>query len=147
MMLNADIAATLRQARTVAVVGLSARSHRPSYAVAAYLQQQGYRIIPVNPKEEGTSILGEHCYASLDHAVQAAQRQGRRIDIVDCFRRSAEIPPIVNDAIRLGLGCVWMQQGVINDEAAGKALQAGIKVVMDRCIKVDHTIFNIPRKE
>ncbi|GGC94839.1 CoA-binding protein [Undibacterium terreum] len=147
MMINTDIAATLRNARTIAVVGLSAKSHRPSYGVAAYLQQHGYKIIPVNPMEEGSSILGEPCHASLDDAVTAAQQQGLQIDIVDCFRRSEEIPAIVDDAIRLGLGCVWMQQGVIHEEAAAKALQAGIKVMMDRCIKVDHTIFNIPRKD
>ncbi|MES2106501.1 MAG: CoA-binding protein [Pseudomonadota bacterium] len=147
MMINTDIAATLRKASTIAVVGLSAKSHRPSYEVAGYLQQHGYRILPVNPMEQGASILGEACHASLDHAVQAAQRQGIQIDIVDCFRRSEEIPPIVDDMIRLGLGCIWMQQGVINTGAADKALAAGIRVVMDRCMKVDHAIFNIPRKE
>lgn len=147
MPINADIAATLSQARTIAVVGLSPRSYRPSYGVAAYLQQQGYRIIPVNPKEEGTVILGEHCYASLDAAVQAARRQHTPIDIVDCFRRAEDMPPVVDEAIRLGLPCVWMQLGVTHPAAAGKALQAGLRVMMDRCIKVDHALFEIPRKQ
>ncbi|MES2073670.1 MAG: CoA-binding protein [Pseudomonadota bacterium] len=145
-MINADIAAILRSARIIAVVGLSAKSHRPSHEVAAYMQQQGYRIVPVNPMEEGSTILGEHCHASLAEAAQAVQRQGARIDIVDCFRRSDDIPPIVDEAIRLGLDCVWMQQGVIHLQAAEKAAAAGIKVVMDRCVKLDHLIFNIARK-
>lgn len=146
-MINADIAAILRSASTIAVVGLSAKSQRPSHEVAAYMQQHDYRIIPVNPMEAGSTILGEHCYASLSDAVSAAQRQGIRIDIVDCFRRSGDIPPIVDEAIRLGLGCIWMQQGVTHLRAAEKAAAAGIKVVMDRCIKLDHVIFNIARKE
>ncbi|MFZ6645620.1 CoA-binding protein [Undibacterium sp. TJN25] len=145
-MTSKEIASLLQSASTIAVVGLSPRPSRPSYDVAAYLQRQGYRIVPVNPVEEGATLLGEHCYASLDDAVRALRLQGRQIDIVDCFRRSEEIPAIVDEAIRLGLKCVWMQLGVIHAEAARKAEAAGMQVVMDKCIKIEHGSLNIPTK-
>jgi predicted CoA-binding protein len=122
----------------IAVVGLSNRPDRPSYDVTAYMQRQGYRIVAVNPMYAGQQILGEHCYASLTEAAQALAGQVR-IDIVDCFRKSGDIPPVVDEAIAIGATCVWMQQGIVND-AAAKAEAAGLAVIMDRCIKVDHAM-------
>jgi len=123
----------------IAVVGLSNRPDRPSYDVTAYMQRQGYRIVAVNPMYAGQQILGEHCYASLTEAAQALAGQVT-ISIVDCFRKSADIPPVVDEAIAIGADCVWMQQGIVNDAAAAKAEAAGLKVVMDRCIKIDHAM-------
>ena len=119
----------LRNAKTIAVVGLSSRRSRPSYGVSEYMQSNGYRIIPVNPNE--TEILGEKVFASLDEIPE-------RIDIVDIFRRPECVPEIVDAAIRIGAKGVWMQEGVIHDEAAGKARAAGLEVVMDRCILKEH---------
>jgi predicted CoA-binding protein len=123
----------------IAVVGLSNRPDRPSYDVTAYMQRQGYRIVAVNPMYAGQQILGEHCYASLTEAAQALAGQVR-IDIVDCFRKSGDIPPVVDEAIAIGATCVWMQQGIVNAAAAAKAEAAGLAVIMDRCIKVDHAM-------
>ena len=123
----------------IAVVGLSNRPDRPSYDVSGYMQRQGYRIVAVNPMYAGEQILGEHCYASLTDAAQALAGQVK-IDIVDCFRKSADIPPVVDEAIAIGATCVWMQQGIVNDAAAATAEAAGLKVIMDRCIKVDHAM-------
>ena len=123
----------------IAVVGLSNRPDRPSYDVTAYMQRQGYRIVAINPMYAGQQILGEHCYASLTEAAQALTGQVT-ISIVDCFRKSADIPPVVDEAIAIGADCVWMQQGIVNDAAAAKAEAAGLKVIMDRCIKVDHAM-------
>lgn len=123
----------------IAVVGLSNRPDRPSYDVTAYMQRQGYRIVAVNPMYAGQQILGEHCYASLTEAAEALAGQVR-IDIVDCFRKAADIPPVVDEAIAIGAACVWMQQGIVNHAAAAKAEAAGLKVIMDRCIKVDHAM-------
>jgi predicted CoA-binding protein len=123
----------------IAVVGLSNRPDRPSYDVTAYMQRQGYRIVAVNPMYAGQQILGEYCYASLTEAAQALAGQVR-IDIVDCFRKSGDIPPVVDEAIAIGATCVWMQQGIVNDAAAAKAEAAGLAVIMDRCIKVDHAM-------
>lgn len=128
----------LRQARTIAVVGLSAREDRPSHEVAAYLQAQGYRIIPVNPTYAGTRILGEHCYATLTQAAQAVTPETGKIDIVDCFRRSDQVASVVDEAIAIGAGAVWMQLGVRDEQAARKARAAGLAVVMDRCMKIEH---------
>ncbi len=119
----------LRSARTIAVVGLSGKRFRPSYGVAEYLQDAGYRIIPVNPAE--TSVLGENCYPDLDSVPDP-------IDIVDVFRRSEFVPEIVNAAIRKGAKAVWMQEGVVHEEAARRAEQAGLAVIMDRCILKEH---------
>jgi uncharacterized protein len=121
----------LRHCRTIAVVGLSPNPQRDSHGVAAYLQAHGYRIIPVNPN--ATEVLGEKCYATL---VEAAQHEA--IDLVDCFRNSADIPPIVDDAMAIGAKAVWMQLGVSHPAAAAKAEAAGLLVVQDRCIKIDH---------
>ena len=115
----------LRNAKTIAVVGLSSRRARPSYGVSEYMQSRGYRIIPVNPNE--TEVLGERAYSSLNDVPE-------HIDIVDIFRRSECVPEIVDAAIRIGARAVWMQEGVIHEEAASKARGAGLEVVMDRCI-------------
>jgi uncharacterized protein len=127
----ARIAHILEHFRTIAVVGISAKPHRDSHEVAAYLQRHGYRIVPVNPNE--TEVLGERCYPSL---TEAARHE--RIDLVDCFRNSADIPPLVDEAIAIGAKAVWMQLGVRHAEAAVKAEFAGLWVVQDRCIKLDH---------
>ena len=119
----------LRSAKTIAVVGLSSRRSRPSYGVSEYMQSRGYRIIPVNPNE--TEVLGEKACASLEEIPE-------HIDIVDIFRRAECVPDIVDSAIRIGAKGVWMQEGVVHDEAAGKARAAGLEVVMDRCILKEH---------
>jgi hypothetical protein len=128
----------LAKSHVIAVVGLSAQNHRPSYGVARYMQAHGYRIIPVNPKYAGTYILDELCYATLAEANTALAKENLKIDIVDCFRQSSAIEPIADDAIAIGAKCLWMQLGVINDVAAQKAEHAGMTAVADRCIKVDH---------
>lgn len=122
---------------TIAVVGLSANTSRPSFDVARAMQAYGYRIIPVNPILAGTSILGEHCYATLAEAATALQTDGIGIDIVNCFRKSADIMPIADAAIAIGARVLWMQMGVVNEAAAASARAAGLQVVMDRCIKID----------
>jgi hypothetical protein len=124
-----QIAEILRVGRTIAVVGLSAKRYRPSYGVAEYMQRAGYRIIPVNPHE--TEVLGEKCYPDVESVPEP-------IDIVDIFRRSEFVPEIVEAAIRKGAKVVWMQEGVIHEEAARRAREAGLEVVMDRCILKDH---------
>ena len=126
---DADMIEMLRAARTIAVVGLSSKRMRPSYGVAAYLQRHGYRIIPVNPAE--TEVLGEKAYASLSEVPE-------RIDIVDVFRRSDAVPEVVDEAVRLGVPYLWLQEDVIHEIAAERARAAGIKVVMDRCILKEH---------
>ena len=128
---NGDpIAEILKSSKTIAVVGLSNRKFRPSYGVAGYLKSVGYRIIPVNPNE--TEILGEKSYARLEDIPE-------KVDIVDIFRRSEFVLEIVDSAIRIGARAVWMQEGVVNPEAAGKARQAGLFVSMDLCILKEHT--------
>ena len=119
----------LRQSHTIAVVGLSGKRFRPSYGVAEYMQRAGYRIIPVNPQER--EVLGEKSYPDLDSVAEA-------IDIVDIFRRSEFVPEIVEAAIRKGAKVIWMQEGVIHEDAARRAIDAGLTVVMDRCILKDH---------
>lgn len=121
----------LRDAKVIAVVGLSDKQHRVSHRVAAYLQKQGYRIVPVHPRLVGKQVLGETCYAEL-HSVP------ERIDIVDIFRRSDLVGPVVDEAIAVGAGAVWMQEGIVNEEAASLAETAGLDVVMDRCTMADH---------
>ncbi len=123
----------LAETRTIAVVGLSANPERPSNEVAQYLIQHGFRVIPVNPVHAGTEILGQRCYASLTEAAAAG-----RIDLVDCFRKSSEIVPIAREAVAIGARCLWMQLGVVNEEAAKLARDAGLDVVMDHCVKIAH---------
>jgi predicted CoA-binding protein len=119
----------LRDCRTIAIVGLSAEWHRPSFFVAKYLQQHGYRVIPVNPRYE--TILGERCYASLD-------RIEGKVDMVDVFRRTEDVLPFAKQAVEIGARCLWQQIGVVNTEAANIASAAGLDVVMDRCVKIEH---------
>lgn len=123
------IGALLEQARTIAVVGLSDSPLRPSHGVSAYMQHHGYRIIPVNPNIKGA--LGEKAVASLSDVKE-------KVDIVDVFRRSENVPEVVDEAIKLGVSAIWMQEGVIHEPAAKKARDAGIFVVMDRCILKEH---------
>jgi uncharacterized protein len=117
--------------RTVAVVGISPKEDRPSYLVASYLQSKGFRVIPVRP--DGDRILGEKVYRQLKEIPAEIE-----IDAVDVFRKSEDVPPIVDEAIERGAKVVWMQEGVIHEGAAAKAERAGMKVVMDRCMKKDH---------
>lgn len=128
----------LASSKTVAIVGLSTKPDRPSHEVAEYLQRNGYRIIPVNPAYAGTRILDEQCYATLADASEAVRKEGGKIDIVDCFRKSEEVGAAVDEAIAIGAPCVWLQLGVVNEAAADRAEQAGLAVVMDRCIKIEH---------
>jgi len=126
-----EIAALLRSARIIAIVGLSTDSSRPSQRVARQLQSFGYRIIPVTPMAD--SILGEKAVADLDHLPDVL-RPGERVDIVDVFRRPEHVAAIVEDCVRLHMPALWLQDGVIDDAAACKAVRAGIVTVMDRCI-------------
>ena len=119
--------------RTIAVVGLSPKPHRASFDVSRYMQAAGYRIIPVNPN--ATEVLGEKAYATLKEAAQH-----EKIDLVNCFRNSEDIPPIVEDAIAIGAKAVWMQLGVSNAAAAASAEAAGLLVVQDKCLKIDHRV-------
>ena len=119
----------LREARVLAVVGLSAEWHRPSYFAAKYMQEHGYRVIPVNPMYE--EVLGEKCYKRLADIPD-------KVDIVDCFRKSGEIPSLADDAIAIGAKVLWMQLGVTNAGARAKAEAAGLEVVEDRCVKIEH---------
>jgi predicted CoA-binding protein len=126
----------LGSCKTIAVVGLSPQWHRPSFFAAKYMQAHGYRIVPVNPT--ATEILGEPCYPSVTAAAQALAARGERIDTVDCFRRTEDIPPIADEAIAIGAKCLWQQIGVVNEAAAAKARAAGLDTVMDRCVKIEH---------
>ena len=119
----------LREARVLAVVGLSAEWHRPSYFAAKYMQEHGYRILPVNPRYE--SILGERCWPTLSAIPE-------RIDIVDVFRRTEDVLPIAREAIAIGARCLWQQIGVMNVEADRIAVEAGLDSVMNRCVKIEH---------
>lgn len=119
----------LQECRTIAVVGLSANWHRPSFFAAKYLQDHGYRIIPVNPAYP--EVLGERCYARLAEIPEP-------VDVVDCFRRSEEIPPLAEQAVSIGAKVLWLQLGVINEAAAEIARQGGLTVVSDRCMKIEH---------
>ena|SRR6266850_273772 len=125
----AAIERILDECRTIAVVGLSSTPTRPSHGVAAYMQRAGYRVIPVNPNER--EVLGEKAYASLAEAPE-------RIDLVDVFRRSEEAAAAVDEAIGIGAKAVWLQEGVIDHDAAQRALDAGLLVVMDRCWLKEH---------
>ena len=139
MMPDADaIRALLTESRTIAVVGLSTKPERPSYGVAKYLQLHGYRVVPVNPMHAAEQILGEYCYATLAEAANAVNSAGGKIDIVDCFRKSEYVAPVVDETIAIGARCVWMQLGVVDQQAAARAQAAGLMVVMDKCIKIEH---------
>jgi len=128
---DAEMVAILSSAKTIAVVGLSDKPDRDSYRVAAYLQQHGYRIVPVNPA--AAEILGERSYADLGSIPAEI-----RLDVVDIFRKPEFIPPVVDAAIARGASAVWMQLGLVHSAAAAAARAAGLAIVMDRCIKVEH---------
>ncbi|MFQ5993831.1 MAG: CoA-binding protein [Acidiferrobacterales bacterium] len=119
----------LQDNRTVASVGLSANWYRPSFFAAKYLQEHGYRVIPVNPRYE--EILGEKCYPSLRDIPDS-------VDVVQIFQHPSQVPPFVEDAIKIGAKVVWMQLGIANEEAAERARQAGLEVVMNHCMKIEH---------
>jgi len=123
----------LQGSRTIAIVGLSPRPERDSHHVAQYLQQQGYHIVPVNPMAADQHILGERCWPSLSEAARH-----HRIDVVDVFRNSAEVPPIADEAVAIGAQTLWLQQGVRHDDAAACARAAGLRVVQDRCMLLEH---------
>jgi predicted CoA-binding protein len=126
-----QIANLLKNAKTVAVIGLSDDETKPSYGVSLYMQNSGYRIVPINPKID--EALGEKAYPSLTEAAEA-----EKIDIVDVFRRPDAVPAIVDEVIALGIPALWLQESVVHEEAAAKARAAGIFVVMDRCILKEH---------
>jgi predicted CoA-binding protein len=126
----------LKRAKTIAVVGLSDDPEKPSYSVSKYLQSRGYRIVPVNPKLSEWS--GEKAYASLSEAAKA-----EKIDIVDVFRCSDAVPAIVDEVLALGIPALWLQEGVVHEEAAEKARQAGVVVVMDKCILKEHRRYGL----
>jgi predicted CoA-binding protein len=133
-----SISQILKDSKTIAVVGLSNKPDRDSYKVAKYMQEHGYRILPVNPGYAGQQILGEAVHASLQDAAGALAASGQRIDIVDCFRKAEEIPALARDAIAVRAGCLWMQLGIENRAAADLARAAGLDVVMDQCAKMAH---------
>jgi len=133
-----DIADLLRNARTIAVVGASDRPDRPSYGVMKFLQDWGYRVLPVNPQITGEHVLGEFVWRELAQI-------GIPIDIVDIFRRPEAAGEAVNQAIFVGAKAVWMQLGVINEEAAARAEAAGLKVVMDRCPHIEIPRLRLPK--
>jgi len=124
-----EVVELLKSAKTVAVVGISHKEDRDSYKVAKYLKEHGYKIIPVNPKYK--EVLGEPCYPDLKSIPE-------KIDVVDIFRKVDAIPGIVDEAIAVGAGAVWMQLGLAHNESAEKARQAGLKVVMNKCMKIEH---------
>ena len=126
----------LATCRTLAVVGQSPQWHRPSFFAAKYMQEHGYTIVPVNPT--ASEILGQRCYPSVTAAAQALAKEGRKIDLVDCFRKTEDIPPIAAEAIAIGAKCLWQQIGVLNEQAAAKARAAGLDTVMNRCVKIEH---------
>ena len=144
MLHTPDTISTLRglltQCRTIAVVGLSPQWHRPSYFAANYMQAHGYRIVPVNPlvARDGGQILGETAYASVTEAAQALAAQGGHIDMVDCFRKSEDIPPLAEEAIAVGARCLWLQLGVLHEAAGLRAEAAGLQVIQNRCVKIEH---------
>ena len=128
----------LKESKTIAVVGLSPRPDRPSHEVARYLQEHGYRIVPINPGMHGKQILGEVCFASLREAAAALAPKGVQIDMVDCFRKSEDIPPLAEDAIAIGARFLWLQLGVRNDNAVRRAEEAGLLAVQDKCTHIEH---------
>ena len=130
-MKDEELKDTLLKFKTVAVVGISPKEDRPSYIVASYLKSKGYRIIPVRP--DGEEILGERVYHSLSEIPKEVG-----VEVVDIFRRSEDVPPVVEEAVQRRAKVVWMQEGVIHKEAGARAEKAGLKVVMDRCIKKEH---------
>ena len=128
----------LHSAKTVAVVSLSNKPERASYEVAEYLQSQGYEIYPVNPAYAGQEILGRTVYGSLQEAADELAKDGRRIDVVDVFRKAEDVPPVAKDAIHVRAGTLWMQLGIESQVAADLARAAGLEVVMNHCMLIEH---------
>ena len=128
-----DIDHVLATCRTVAVVGLSPKRHRDSYEIAQYMQAQGWRIVPINPAAQVSEILGEKVYPSLMEAAKHVQ-----IDLVDVFRNSADVPPVADEAIAIGAKALWLQLGIENPASAQKARAAGLTVVQNKCLLVEH---------
>jgi predicted CoA-binding protein len=128
----------LTSAKTIAVVGMSNKPERASYEVAEYLQSKGYEILPVNPAYAGQQILGRTVYATLQEAADALAKDGRRIDVVDVFRKSEDVPPVAKDAIHVRASVLWMQLGIESQVAADLARAAGLDVVMNHCMLVEH---------
>jgi len=126
----------LKTAKTIAVVGLSDNKTKPSYGVSAYLQSKGYRVVPIHPK--ASEVLGEKAYPSLSEAAKI-----EKIDIVDVFRRPDAVPAIVDEVLALKLPALWLQETVVHEEAAEKARQAGVVVVMDKCILKEHRRYGL----
>jgi hypothetical protein len=126
----------LRKARTIAVVGLTDKSSKPSYGVSLYLQSKGYRVVPINPRL--SEVLGERAYPSLSEAAK-----NEKIDIVDVFRRPDAVPEIVDEVLALGIPALWLQETVVHEEAAQKARAAGVLVVMDKCILKEHRRYGL----
>jgi predicted CoA-binding protein len=132
--MNNDVQALrriLKTCTTIAVVGLSAEWHRPSYFAAKYMQSHGFKIVPVNPRYAGTPVLGETCYASLGDIPF-------KVDMVDVFRRAEDVLPIAEQAVQIGARCLWQQLGVANPEADALARHAGLDAVSNRCVKIEH---------
>jgi uncharacterized protein len=126
----------LRKARTIAVVGLTDDASKPSYDVSAYLQSKGYRVVPINPRL--SEVLGERAYPSLSEAAKV-----EKIDLVDVFRRPDAVPEIVDEVLALGIPALWLQETVVHEDAARKARNAGVLVVMDRCILKEHRRYGL----
>jgi len=131
------ITSILKSANTVASVGLSSNPQKESYGVALYLKEQGYKVIPVNPT--ATEIMGEKVYPSLSEIPE-------KVDVVQVFRKPEDVPPVVDEAVKIGAKVVWMQEGIVNYEAARKAEEAGLQVVMDACMRASHRRLNIGPK-
>ena len=127
----------LQTYRNIAIVGVSANQYRPSHFVAIYMQAEGYNIVPINPTLTGQTLLGKRVYASLTEAHEA----GEQIDIVDIFRKPEAIPPIAEEAIKIGARVVWLQLGIRNDEVGKRVQEAGLVFVQDRCVKMEHARF------
>lgn len=127
----------LQQYRHVAIVGVSADPYRPSHFVAIYLQAEGYDIIPINPRYAGQTILGKRVYATLTEAKEA----GEQIEIVDVFRKAEDVPPVADEAIAIGAKVLWLQLGIRNEAATQRAEKAGLIVVQNRCLKIEHARF------
>lgn len=126
-----ELRVILKESKTIAVVGLSANWYRPSYFAAKYMQEHGYKIIPVNPAYAGQEVLGERCYSSLEDIPES-------VDMVDCFRKSEDIEPIASQAVTIGAKIIWLQLGVKNESASEIASAAGMTYVENRCVKIEH---------
>lgn len=147
--MHADISHILSSTRTIAIVGMSDKPERASYEVAHYLQHAGYRIVPVNPvlAQRGNKVLGETPYPDLLSAAQALKAAGEPpIDLVDVFRKSDEVPPVVEQAIAIGAPTVWLQLGVTHAEAEQRAATAGLNVVANHCTKIEHARHGIAQQ-